>query len=255
MSLSLLQPFHKRHHGCVHLLLCLNPMWQLRSCHSTSKLSHLCHCVIQLCQNNIICASCPSLAIAHMFINIESSNRFVPEQTKKSHLSKLVSNKSMHEVCLFSLMDGLVGCWGKNKSWRDKGSVWALWSAGGLWHVFAQKSQLFNEMFESRWTFVEDFPISAPRLNRFQDQCWRQNQRKQQSALSLWDIAWPILPEFGTCFYDKQVLISALCEFSDPTQFLWSDSGSAHGSSIWIWKNGIQPCLELKMESEIDVVW
>ena len=142
MSLSLLQPFHKRHHGCVHLLLCLNPMWQLRSCHSTSKLSHLCHCVIQLCQNNIICASCPSLAIAHMFINIESSNRFVPEQTKKSHLSKLVSNKSMHEVCLFSLMDGLVGCWGKNKSWRDKGSVWALWSAGGLWKVLATMSWL-----------------------------------------------------------------------------------------------------------------
>ena len=82
MSLSALHPFNKRHHGCVHLLLCLHPMWQLRSCHSTSKLSHLCYCVIQVCHNNIICASCPSLAIAHMFINIESSNRFVPEQTK-----------------------------------------------------------------------------------------------------------------------------------------------------------------------------
>ena len=142
MSLSLLHLVCKRRHGVVNLLPCLSPMWKLRPCDTITKLSHLCHCVIQLCQNNIICASCPSLAIAHMFINIESSNRFVPEQTKKSHLSKLVSNKSMHEVCLFSLMDGLVGCWGKNKSWRDKGSVWALWSAGGLWKVLATMSWL-----------------------------------------------------------------------------------------------------------------
>ena len=142
MSLSLLHLVNKRRHGSVNFLLCLSPMWKLRPCDTITKLSHLCHCVIQLCQNNIICASCPSLAIAHMFINIESSNRFVPEQTKKSHLSKLVSNKSMHEVCLFSLMDGLVGCWRKNKSWRDKGSVWALWSAGGLWKVLATMSWL-----------------------------------------------------------------------------------------------------------------
>ena len=171
MSMSLLHLVNKRRHGSLNFLLCLNPMWKLRPCDTITKLSHLCHCVIQLCQNNIICASCPSLAIAHMFINIESSNRFVPEQTKKSHLSKLVSNKSMHEVCLFSLMDGLVGCWGKNKSWRDKGSVWALWSAGGLWDSlqrclgYVLRARLLNLQFLKTAFFLKR---DAAKWNLFQ---------------------------------------------------------------------------------------
>ena len=119
----------------------------------------------------------------------------------------------------------------------------------------AQKSQLFNEMFETRWTSVEDSHISAHHLNLCQIQCWRQNQRTQQCSFSTRDIARPIFPKFGACFCDKQAFVSELCEFSDPTQFLWSVSGSARGSSIWICKNGIQPCIELKMESEIDVIW
>ena len=82
MILSLLHLVNKLCKGSANFLLCLSPMWKLRPCDTITKLTHLCHCIIQLCQNNIICASCPSLAIAHMFINKESSNRFVPEQTK-----------------------------------------------------------------------------------------------------------------------------------------------------------------------------
>ena len=86
----------------------------------------------------------------------------------------------------------------------------------------AQTSQLFNEMFESRWTSVEDFHISAHHLNIFQIQWWRQNHRKQRCSVSLRDIARPIFPwaMFGSCFCDKQVVVSELCEFSDPNQFL-----------------------------------
>ena len=174
MILSLLHLVNKLCKGSANFLLCLSPMWKLRPCDTITKLTHLCHCIIQLCQNNIICASCPSLAIAHMFINKESSNPFGPEQTKKSHLSKLVSNKSMHEVCLFSLMDGLVGCWGKNKSWRDKGSVWALWSAGGLWKVLATMSWLciagaFTKfaIFENRIFFWNEVQLSEKRITDY----------------------------------------------------------------------------------------
>ena len=71
MSLSLLHLVCKRRHGVVNLLHCLSPMWKLRPCHSSTKLPHLCHCLIQLCQNNIIFSPSPSLAIAHMFTNTE----------------------------------------------------------------------------------------------------------------------------------------------------------------------------------------
>ena len=71
MSSSLLHLVCKRRHGVVNLLPCLSPMWKLRPCHSSTKLPHLCHCLIQLCQNNIICSPSPSLAIAHMFTNTE----------------------------------------------------------------------------------------------------------------------------------------------------------------------------------------
>ena len=51
------------------------------------------------------------------------------------------------------------------------------------------------------------------------------------------------------CLCDKQVFFSELCEFSVATQFVCSVSGAVRGSSIWICKHGMQPSLELKMES------
>ena len=71
MSSSLLHLVCKRRQGLVNHHPCLSPMCKLRPCHSSTKLPHLCHCLIQLCQNNIICSPSPSLAIANMFTNTE----------------------------------------------------------------------------------------------------------------------------------------------------------------------------------------
>ena len=126
----------------------------------------------------------------------------------------------------------------------------------GLSHSRCRQSEYAKGIRRTICTqMFEDFHISARHLNLFQNQCWRQNQRKQWCSLSTRDTARLTLPNRDVCSCDKQVLFSELCEFSVPTQFVWSVSGSVRGTSIWICKNGIQPWLELKMQSEIDVKW
>ena len=141
MSSSLLHLVCKRRHGVVNLLPCLSPMWKLRPCHSSTKLPHLCHCLIQLCQNNIICSPSPSLAIAHMFTNTEVQMLLSLNKQKITFAQTGFQQVSARGVLVFA--DGRAcGLLRKNKSWRDKGSVWALWSAGGLWEVLATMSWL-----------------------------------------------------------------------------------------------------------------
>ena len=109
MSSSLLHLVCKRRHGVVNPLPCLSPMWKLRPCHSSTKLPHLCHCLIQLCQNNIICSPSPSLAIAHMFTNTEVQMLLSLNKQKITFAQTGFQQVSARGVLVFAGLCGLLG--------------------------------------------------------------------------------------------------------------------------------------------------
>ena len=99
----------KRRHGVVNLLPCLSPMWKLRRCHSSTKLPHLCHCLIQLCQNNIICSPSPSLDIAHMFTNTEVQMLLSLNKQKITFAQTGFQQVYARGVLVFAGLCGLLG--------------------------------------------------------------------------------------------------------------------------------------------------